>query len=411
MSYKDIIEIEKTKEIAVSDSTIYDNVTRIYGDSFIENCENFIMFCNVWANKNSTILGQKNLGKKVTFYDTDESALMDTFGIDKKVITGIVNKSLHIDKKWLVSCKPLNVVQYILIFFYYDNRNKFKNMSLQPYELANFMLAARFFSTIQRRQFKYEPDENTMQYTLDNLSNKFIITKLNTIYEIIEYIAKTNFESFLNDKSQVNSRADNILDNYMRKLNTRISSSLVNISREFYKNHEEQKKIYTESSFVEFEEGKKDINAQTNISNNIATALNRVISNWNVDSSVNVEILRVCCTKTKTSYPTMYKVIEKMSDEKDELITRIFKNIINYYLVTILARPDQFKSFHFFNTLISAYRISNSKNEYVIAIKEDLNALLNKYSKLYFQTGRASTKANFRYCLYLYLIRIFNKLI
>lgn len=411
MSYINTIELEKNKEISVSDSTIYDNVTRIYGDSFIENCEKFIMFCNTWANRNSTILGQKNLGKKVTFYDTDEADLMNTFDIDKKIITNIVNKSLHIDKKWLVSCKPLNVVQYILIFFYYDNRDKFKTLSINPYELANFMLAARFFSTIQRRQFKYEPDENTMQYTLDNLSNKFIITKLNTIYEIIEYIARTNMESFVKDKENVNNRADNILDNYMRKLNTRISSSLVNISREFYKNHEEQKKIYTESSFIEFEDGKKDINAQTNISNNIATVYNRIVSNWNVDSAVNVEILRTCCNKTKTSYSTMYRVIEKISQEKDEYVNKIFKSIINYYLVTVLARPDQFKSFHFFNTLISAYRISNSKNEYIIAIKEDLNTLLNKYSKIYFETNRPTTKANFRFCLYLYIIRIFNKLL
>lgn len=398
-------------EIIVSDSTIYNNISRIYGQNFIDNYDEFLTFSMKWVSRNADVLGSKNLGKRVTFYDADENEIFRIFNVDKKVISEIVKKSTYVDKKWQISIRPLNVLQYVLIFFYLDNKHVFeaKKLNTEPYKIANMMLSARFFSTIQRRQFKYEPDDNVMFYTLENLSNKFTITKLNSIYEMIVYIADTNLESMLNSDT-ANSRTDNVLDSYMRKLNTRISSNLVNISRVFYENHKNQKKVYTESNTVEFEDGKKDLATTTSVSNDIEIVTRRIIHNLNTDTGVDVKSLRLACNKTSTSYSTMLNVLQTIKNERDERVENIIKNIISYFLVSEKANVSQIKSYMFFNVCISAYRISNSKNEYIIKIKEDLNSLLNQYSQIYFKSNRPTTKANFRACLYLYIILSMNRL-
>lgn len=398
-------------EIVVSDSTIYDNITKMYGQSFIDNYDEFINFSMKWVSRNAEVLGSKNLGKRVTFYDADENAIYEIFKIDKKFISEVIKKSTFIDKKWKISTRVLNVLQYVLIFFYYDNSNLFskQKLNVEPYKIANMMLAARFFSTIQRRQFQYEPDDAVMFYTLENLSNKFTISKLNSIYEMIMYIADTNFDTLI-ESNKAYDRTDSNLDGYMRKLNTRISSSLVNISRVFYENYKAQKKSYVESNTVEFEDGKKELNTTTSVSNDISIITRKIIHNLNTDAGVDLKSLRIACNKTSTSYATMLKVAQQIKDNQDERIENIIRNIINYFLVSEKGSLAEIKSYKFFQVCISAYRISNSKNEYIIKIKEDLNNVLNEYSSIYFKSNRPTTKANFRACLYLYTILMMNRL-
>ena len=111
-------------EIIVSDSTIYNNICRIYGQNFIDNYDEFLTFSMKWVSRNAEVLGSKNLGKRVTFYDADENEIFRIFNVDKKVISEIVKKSTYVDKKWQISTRPLNVLQYVLIFFYLANHKQ-----------------------------------------------------------------------------------------------------------------------------------------------------------------------------------------------------------------------------------------------------------------------------------------------
>lgn len=397
--------------IVLGNDIIYKNLTRVYGDSFINNLDQYLMFVSEWISRNAIALGTKNIGKRISFYDTDESKIFEIFQVDKNYIKELVKRSNYIQKNWAISIRPLNILMYTLVFFYYDVREELKkiNPNIEPYRIANVMLSARFFSSLIIRQFKYEPDDAIMAYTLENLSNKFIIKKMNSLYEMIQYLADTNIDSWI-ESDKANSRDDKDLDAYMRKLNTRISSNLVNISREFYENHKNDKRVLTESNTVEFEDGKTDIAITTNVSNELAMIQKKVIQNLYLDSQVNVKMLRVACKNTGVSYKSMYNVVFEIQKNQDDLMETIMNNILAYFIVSERKSSSQIHSYTFFECCIRAYRVSNSKDEYILEIKRCLNDLLTKYSELYAKSNRLNTKSDLRSTMYIYLVFLITKL-
>ena len=400
-------------EIIVSDNTIFDNFIRKYGESLLKNIDLYLKYVHDWINRNISVLGSKHLGERINFYPYDEKALFDIFGIDKLYIKALTNKSTYVEKNWTISIEPINVLMYIMIFFYYDKQDFFKKLdylkNIQPYKIANFLLSARFFSTIIIRQFKYVPDQAIMFYTLETLTNKYIISKMNSLYEMIEYIASTNIEAW-EGNGKINSRSDVDLDSYMRKMNTRISSSIINIAEEFYKNHKDNKKIYTETNTLVNDEGKTEMVNTTNISNTVSQVTNRIISNLYMDSNVDTKFVRIASNKTGSSYTSLLKTIQEIQRDRDIDVEVIIKNIISYFLVTEKQPATMINSATFFEIMITSYKVANTNNQYILEIKRGLNDLLEKYNDLYRATNRKNTKSNLRSGLYLYIILYITKL-
>lgn len=404
---------EYEKEIIVSDSTIYDNFVKKYGEIMLKNADIFLKFVHDWINRNISSLGSKNIGERLTFYPADEKALFEMFGIDKTYIKALTNKSTYVESKWRISVEGINVLMYVLIFFYYDKRHVFEKIdffkNIEVYKVANFLLSARFFSSIIIRQFPFVPDQSIMFYTLENLSNKYTITKMNSLYEMIEYIARTNFETWI-ETGKIKSRSDQDLDAYMRKMNTRISSTMVNISEEFYKNHKEEKRIVEESNTMEFDDGKVEMVNTTNISNIISTTTSKILENLYMDSTVDVKFVRIASNKTGTPYNSLLKTIQEIQRDRNENVEIIIKNILSYFLVTEKKSPLLINSATFFEVMIKSYRIANTNDTYILSIKESLNTLLEKYNEVYRSSNRKNTRSNLRAALYLYLILYITKL-
>lgn len=404
-------ELKRSKtyysEIVVSDRTIFDNFTKKYGEAMLKNVDLFIKFTYEWVNRNIQALGSKNLGERIAFYPADENALFEMFGIDKAYVRALADLSTYIDKKWKISMEKINILMYVLIFFYYDNQELFAKSEvykdIQPYKIANFLLSARFFSSIIIRQFRYVPDPAIMFYTLENLSNKFTITKMNSLYEMIQYMADTNIATWT-ENGRIKLRTDQILDNYMRKLNTRISSTLVNISRVFYENYEKDKKIVTEANTMVNDEGKTIMVNTSNISNIISSNASKIINNLYLDANVNTKYVRIASNKTSCPYSSLHNVIQEIQRKRDSDVEIIIRNTLSYFLVTEQQDPRLINSAKFFEVCIKAYKVANTNNDYIIKIKSALNGLLTKYSDVYKTSNRKNTKANFRAGLFLYLI-------
>lgn len=420
-----IEEIEKTEpnenkrakqyeeEIVVSSNTVYDNMTKKYGDLMLQNVDIFIKFVYEWINRNVQSLGSKNLGERISFFPSDVNALFEMFGIDQAYVKACINKSQYIDKKWRISVEKINVLMYVLIFYYFDHRSLFEKSAkfkgVEPYKIANFLLSGRFFSSIIIRQFPFVPDQAIMFYTLENLSQKYTITKMNSLYEMIQYMADSNMETWIK-VGRTKSRSDEDLDGYMRKLNTRISSTLVNISKQFYKNHKDEKKITEESNTMVTDEGKVVMTNANNISNIVSSSTSKIIENLYLDADINSKFVRIAANKTGAPYSSLYSAIQEIQRARDPDIETVIRNVLSYFLVSEKQSPMLINSAQFFEISIKAYRVANTNNEYILNIKKALNDLLEKYSAIYAQSHRKSTRTNFRAGLYLYLILYITKL-
>lgn len=384
--------------------TIYDKVLKEYGDAFVNNYNQVYSFITDFIGRNGEALGSKNPGKFIVWSPTDQAAFCATVNADEKKIKSIINESTYIQKNWIISNTPINILMDTMVFFYYTLKDNYKKMTYPPHNLTNLMFALRFFSSLQQRQFKYGVDEQVMAYTIDNLTKKFNLTKFNSIFELLIYYADSTMLAY-EEANKMLIHTDKNLDDYMKKLNTRLSSFIINVARKYYKNHEESKRTVDESQTIEFEEGKAVMRVQTSVSSDVTMVTKIVLQQFRTNLT-NTNYLKIACKATDASFVELYGVLEELRQGNDKEVEDLISNMLSYYLVTQKCTRDTIKSSHFLKKMVTAYTVSNTNDDFIIKMKDILDTLMKRYSDLYLQTNRAATQSNMRAAIYRYFVYI-----
>lgn len=124
-------------------------------------------------NDKLTTIGPIN---RIIFSDADMNALYEAIEVDPQTIKIFIKKSPVIKSQWQIMNNPFNSAISMAIRYYKVNKND---------EMVNILLVyltLSMYPSIHFKYFKFEPNENIMNYTINNLSNKFKIKQLGTIY-------------------------------------------------------------------------------------------------------------------------------------------------------------------------------------------------------------------------------------
>lgn len=367
------------------------------------------------------VLATKNIGGRLLFTDYDISAVYEIFGVDPIVIKKIIKESYFIQPNWEITNNPFNMLLGFLILYYYKHRDKWpkRELSNQPYRVTNLLLTLKFYSTLQLRQFKYEPDPEIVAYTIENLSKKYMLSKMNNIFELIYYTSESNLDNWIK-VNRMHETSDPFLDAYVKKLNTRLSSFLKKISSAFYKNHELNKRERNESLEIEGNDGKKNLQVADSISNSISISVRKVMLNLNQDAYIDPQILKAITYRTtidpKTGKKETKKIVEISVDElskllnemrkslKDGSIESLINNIISYYIVMENKKAEDLSSSAFVDNMTTVYRRTNTTCQYILDIKETLDLLLKKHADNYVKTHGVSRVSSLKSTVYKYYV-------
>jgi hypothetical protein len=327
---------------------------------------------------------------RIIFGGEDRNKLYDALEVSPYQIKEIVAKSDYIKGSWVKISDPFNVACVLAIR--YATINKLDTLKDQL--LIYFILS--LYPSLHFKYFRYECVDNIMNYTINNLSNKYKIKQQGTIYFALYETMKVSHE---NEISDITECTDKDIVDYVNSAQTRLNSMLKNISNEYYKNHKDQLYLNVETDIQD--ETKYQV-ADSNIYS-VDKLTNQVLLKLLVDGpNIKWIDLSANCCSVSTNELRNYINSSLVISNKDD-IKSIIESILFLYLFNEQNKVEDISSNKFFAYCNELYRKSNTTDKNIIKIKSILDKWLQNV-EIYKKTQRLATINNFRKAIYLFFV-------
>lgn len=325
---------------------------------------------------------------KILFSDLDKQVMYECTGLDVKQIKDTVKKTKYVD--WLVQNHPFNAAAMLAIRYFKNTKNK--DMA----KLTLIYLTLSLYPSIHSKYFQYEPNEKIMNYTINNLSNKYKIKKTGVLLTAIVETAEGSDENY---HSNIIRGLDKDLNDYVSGIRTRINMMIRKISNEFYENKEKELYINIEHESMEednYREAESNIYAIDKLSNGVVLKL--------IVNGPNMKLVNAAAKICKVSVSELRNYTSTMitSDNKEE-IKQVVESILFLYLFDDKNRIQEINSDKFLMYCMDIYKKSNTTDENIIRIKTILDSWLERLGT-YKKTQRLNTINDFRRALYIFFV-------
>ena len=393
--YKQNLHILDTKFRPNDEQVTFDIRDKIITpyESQIYMAKNRIMtIIKSYMSKNASKLGARYPTSKIPFLKSDMEILFSACKIPKELV---YNESIKINANDIdtgnhLIQEPFNMMCTIAIHVFLKRDKNLQKQILDimkgkhlddkikyssPVYFITLYLAVHFYSALYNKFWKYDPNEDVMDYTIEHMSNKFIIRKCQNILEFITYHSETNVENML-DRLLRASDVDLIY--FYSNLNNRISHALRTIANNYYENKEKGNTVDHENANRKNEEGKFFVGDTTSITADVEQTTRRITTRFFSESVLNDQLVTASCARTKFSKAKFILIIQKIREnhDNDPIIRDIIAGIISYYLITFNGKIENLKSNPFLLQMFKAYAISNTKDKFVLDTKAQLDKLI-----------------------------------
>lgn len=393
-------QLNKPKKIDPDKSTIlYDELINLVESTAIQHKRDIIKFIASYIDKNSgsLIISGPYLG---LFFDEkrDGLGLFELLKIQPKSVSEIVKKCPLIQSSFRTLNNPFFFLMTILIMIF----SKFPKdpLCVEAKELCKMYLVMRFYSSRQSHLWRLGCLKPVMDYTINNLSNKYLFKVEGSVYKVLKHLADGNDET-VGDKLR-----ETHLDRYFKYYITDISSKVNNtLGKLFdvYRINAQEKKYLNEEKETWNDEN-QTIKELTNVSAVIVNLSERVYNNIRT-SQLDENILRDATTITKIRATTVKSTIEEIIENETNLLKELIVLILQVFFIESSKNTvDLVKSRYFSNFCMGIYKVSNSRSTQILRIKQILDIWIRNYGSKYIRLNREATLINFRKAIYIYVV-------
>jgi hypothetical protein len=347
-----------------------------------------------FIDKNSQSLFANNPGGRVVWLNSYETKIFDICGLTVEELTLAIKSTNLNDSSWFHRNRPVYIL-LLLAQYYFFSKKKDELRTLSLMLIALIMYAGRqkkFFPHIGGPAF-----DNAMQYTINNLSNKYLLKQTGNIYKTIEATLETNNETY---SKMLISKLDMDLFEYVSNLITRIHNFTKNIATEFHANIKAKNYINIESD-LDPEEGK--LIDRQNISMDIKKHEESCYLHAKGKTPIERNV-RLVAGANSVSFNALNRCIEGIFKEESERLRVLIRYILIVFLVDQKESNEHICSSKFMLTCLRVYSKSNTKEVNVLALKDLLETLLKDHSEDFNKTQRIATKTNFKKALFMYMV-------
>lgn len=361
-----------------------------------DNTNNLIKYIHKYMDKNVKVLSHNTPTYRLYFYEeTDREIVYQLTGITREEILELNKNVPAIKSQWKLLNDPFNILMPLIIRYYHQTKQTACVESCLMY------LVLSLYASLHFKFFKFEPNDNVMQYTINRVSNKFLFKQYGVLSKALFATAKTNHESY--KQSKLMSNDDTTFISYFVSLRSRLNNQLRAFSNEYYKDYEEGNYFNNEEDNTDPENYKEVSNA----SGAIVNLTNRTINEF-FSMNINEKVLNTSCGVAKCDKTTLRKALISIKNKEREQVYTLILSIIQYYLKDPNNDIDSIGSQKFFVYCLSVYTKSNTKDKSILSIKDILDKFLKVHCDKYNETEREATKSNYRKGLYLYFVLLIN---
>lgn len=315
-----------------------------------------------YADKYSDILLSTDFSHRIIFSDNDRAVLYKATEIDEKDVEKAIKASQVIKSTWHTANIPFYILSIIAMRYFAINKMQKELSALSVY--MSYMI----YTGSHKSSFKYLPNEEIMTYTINNLSNRYLIKRTGTIQGMIEHtiteaISGRYIEELI-DGSDMN------IKNILSALDTRLSANIKYIATEFYKNYKLGNKIY-------HEEDSTDGDDKYHIADNISFKINRLsglVSQSILTSGFDQKscIQRSCNINAGASFKKLEPILNTIISEDMKSIEPFISDVLTLYLHKGIGNSiNDIRSMKFVSEALQIYK-SNAQDELTVKIKDKL---------------------------------------
>lgn len=345
-----------------------------------------------YVDRNVNRLSTAGPSKRTLFSDMERNKVYDLIDFDPKVYKAIVKQSNYIKASWKIVNDPFNLVMMMILR--YAKLNKLDQIN----QLAVTYLTLSMYPSLHYKYFKFEPNEAIMQYTINNLSNKFKVKQVGNILQAL--VDTTALADKTYDKN-IRHANDKELTDYINAYKTRLNSLIKKIRDAFEKD-------YRSGNYMNTERDNEDENDfKTSDSNSLL--IQRIVDQVVLKLSVNgpdSRIVDISAKMNQVSVNETRNTLNQLTQNKDESVNirALCESILYLYLFNGENHVNDLNGSKFLTFCLAVYKKSNTNDENVIKVKSILDTWIEKYSETYRKTQRVATLNNFRRALYTFFV-------
>lgn len=345
-----------------------------------------------YVDRNVNRLSTAGPSKRTLFSDMERNKVYDLVNFDPKTCKVIVKQSNYIKASWKIVNDPFNLVMMMILR--YAKLNQLDQIN----QLAVTYLTLSMYPSLHYKYFKFEPNEAIMQYTINNLSNKFKVKQVGNILQAL--VDTTALADKTYDKN-IRHANDKELTDYINAYKTRLNSLIKKIRDAFEKD-------YRSGNYMNTERDNEDENDfKTSDSNSLL--IQRIVDQVVLKLSVNgpdSRIVDISAKMNQVSVNETRNTLNQLTQNKDESVNirALCESILYLYLFNGENHVNDLNGSKFLTFCLAVYKKSNTNDENVIKVKSILDTWIEKYSETYRKTQRVATLNNFRRALYTFFV-------
>jgi ribosomal protein S18 acetylase RimI-like enzyme len=391
-------------EAAVKNTTILkDLIYSIVEKTFTTqaNVRKYKMLISQFFEKNTPKLTTPGPQYLIVFGDADKDEFYKLFGITKEEIVFAMKNVIKsagssAEFKYLTNNPFLSFLYYIIRYFTLHHDDKALNATLGLFSIDVYW-------SIFTKYFPNGVIEPVMNYTIDNLTDKFIIKKAGTIFGALTESAKHSYEFH---KSKIRTGNDPDCIAFLQRIRNDQNSMFRTISGIYYDNHKKGNAITTRND--DYDPENPILDDITSASTEVQATVNRVCMPM-IANGVDISLAEAASAIGNVSVTNLRIYLMKIFvNERLDEITQIVESILFLYINGEHKSSRDIRSAHFLYWTYALFKKTNSKDGNIVRI----NTILNRWGEetgIYKAFKSEGSKINYKRAIFTYIAMCIQK--
>lgn len=362
-------------------NTLHDRISKAF--SVKRNVDTLMRYIQRYADKNSDILLSTDLSSRLIFSESDKKIVYTVTDISQSEVSSAIAKSTAIKSTWKIATNPFYILCVLIMRYFAINGME------KECDAVTVYMSYLIYTTSHKGSFKYKPNKQIMDYTINNLSNRYLLKQMGTIQGTLEHTVVTAMHNRF--AKELSNGSDVDIKDILSALETRISSVIKYVASEFYKNHKSGNYMFHED---------EDLSEENfHLSDNISFKISRIVSI--VTSSIISEgfdqqtcIRRAINLNPGASAKKLEPMLRTIVEEDMQSISEMISDILTLFIYKGLSNSiEDVKTMKFISESLQIYK-SNSQDEITLRIKDRLlhwiDITSEKYGRNFISRGKTS---------------------
>lgn len=375
-----------------------------------KNVRTFVNLVQNFINRNITKLTKSGPCDMIPFTDTDHESFHKLFGfwytIDPRAnktspneIRDIIDeysKRAHIKCDFWKNNSSLMLFYFVIRYFTMKNDSKNLNTALAIYTLCNYPVMFH----------KYFPNgvmEPYMQYTIDNMTEKFIIKKSKHLFDALMTSIQASYKFH---KGNFASATDKKVGDWINRIRNDQNSMMKKISNEYMKNYKAGNAARTSN-----EEYDGDTPIVDELENGTTVVQNLVqrVTLPIIEDGVDLVRAEAAAKMSQVSVSDCrYFLTLIITDSNADTIQKFIESLLFLYIYEGKKTERDIRSQYFLAWSASLFKKTNSKNKNINTINEILNFWAES-TGLYKKFAGKTSRINYKKAIFFYLVLCIQK--